>query len=410
MKNNNLIEKDTFLLETVSISEDTLKHLLKQYRNYSRDQLLSALRLVLPKQSRLHSLFQSNDYVNHYTDQDLRNTLKQTIQQRLNRLRKYKQTLESKQSKKDHLHMKKSIDRNQFPIGHPLRNTRIPLPLRKAPWWIYGIVNNHNTRNAFNQIKDLIALSFIEHNRINIVRMDFYLPEEDKEDLDRVTEYFNHLLSNTLYRTDYYLDYICSKEYTKDCGVHLHCLFLLDGNKIKNEVEFITTVGRDWDRIVGKEHSWYSANLHKGKYPDLSPCLGVIRYDEFFKIERLVHCCKYLIKSLNDREWLVKLGLNPRSRLFTMSFTSDRLYQIDENNKRFRAEIGNNRKYLCCYDWIYSIKLNTAHSVFSPSFTPKEAGITNLIDLADYLKENKSFNGKERDLVLVEENGLYYSR
>lgn len=410
MKNNNLIEKDTFLLESVSISEDTLKHLLKQYRNYSRDQLLFALRLALPKQSRLHSLFQSNDYVNHYTDQALRNTLKQIVQQHLSRLRKYKQTLESKLSKKDYLHMRKPIDRNQFPIDHPLRNTRIPLPLRKAPWWIYGIVNNHNTRNAFNQIKDLIALSFIEHNKITVVRMDFYVSDKDKEDLDRVTEYFNRLLSNTLYRTDYYLDYICSKEYTKDCGVHLHCLFLLDGNKIKNEVEFILLLGVTWDRIVGKEHSWYSANLHKKKYPDLAPCLGIIEYHEFFKIERLVHYCKYFLKNLNDREWLEQLGLNPRSRLFTMSFISDRLYQIDENNKRFREEIGNNRKYLCCYDWIYSIKLNTAHSVFSPSFTPKEAGITNLINLADYLKENKSFNGKERDLVLVEENGLYYSR
>ena len=393
-----------------NISEDTLELLLKQYRNYSRDQLLFALRLVLPKQSRLHSLFQSNDYVNHYTDQDLRNTLKQIVQQRLSRLRKYKQTLESKQSKKDHLHMRKSIDRNQFPIDHPLRNTRIPLPLRKAPWWIYGISNSPNTRNAYLQIKDLIALSFIEHNRINVVKMDFYVSDKDKENIDRVTEYFNRLLSNTLYRTDYYLDYICSKEYTKDCGVHLHCLFLLDGNKIKNELPFITKVGRGWDRIVSKEHSWYSANLHKGKYPDLSPCLGIIRYDEFFKIERLVHCCKYLIKDLNDREWLVKLGLNPRSRLFTMSFTSDRLYQIDENNKRFKEEIGDNRKYLCCYDWIYSIKLNTAHSAFSPSFTSKEAGITNLINLADYLKENKSFNGKERDLVSVVENGLYYLR
>ena len=393
-----------------NVSEDTLKLLLKQYRNYSRDQLLFALRLVLPKQSRLHSLFQSNDYVNHYKDQDLRNTLKQMVQQRLSRLRKYKQTLESKLSKKDYLHMRKPIDRNQFPIDHPLRNTRIPLPLRKAPWWIYGIVNNHNTRNAFNQIKDLIALSFIEHNRINVVRMDFYVPEEDKNDIDRVTEYFNRLLSNTLYRTDYYLDYICSKEYTKDCGIHLHCLFLLDGNKIKNEVEFILLLGVTWDRMVGKKYSWYSANLHKNKYPDLAPCLGIIEYHEFFKIERLVHYCKYFLKNLNDREWLEQLGLNPRSRLFTMSFISDRLYQIDENNKRFRAEIGDNRKYLCCYDWIYSIKLNTAHSVFNPSFTPKEAGITNLINLADYLKENKSFNGKERDLVSVVENGLYYSR
>lgn len=85
MKNKTLDEKDTFLLESVSISEDTLGLLLKQYRNYSRDQLLFALRLVLPKQSRLHSLFQSNNYVNHYKDQDLRNTLKQMVQQRLSR-------------------------------------------------------------------------------------------------------------------------------------------------------------------------------------------------------------------------------------------------------------------------------------------------------------------------------------
>ena len=393
-----------------NISEDTLELLLKQYRNYSRDQLLFALRLVLPKQSRLYTLFQSNDYVNHYTDQDLRNTLKQTIQQRLSRLRKYKQTIESKQSKKDHLHMRKSIDRNQFPIDHPLRNKRIPIPLRKAPWWIYGISNSPNTRNAYLQIKDLIALSFIEHNKISVIRMDFYLPEEDKKDIDKITGYINSLLNTTLYRKDEYLDYICSKEYTENCGIHLHCLFLLDGGKVKNELNLISEIGKKWDTLVGKKHSWYSANLHKSKYPDLSPCLGVIRYDEFFKIERLVHCCKYLIKDLNNREWLVELGLNPRSRLFTMSFTSDRLYQIDENNKRFREEIGDNRKYLCCYDWIYNIKLNTAHSVFSPSLIPKETGITNLINLADYIKENKNFNGKEKDLVEIEQNDLYYSR
>ena len=304
--------------------------------------------------------------------------------------------------------MRQTIDRDSLPIGHPLRNKHIPLPLRRAPNWLYNIDSSPNTTNSYLQIKDLIALSFIEHNKIMVVRMDLYVSDKDKQNLDKVNWYFNRLLSNTLYRMDYYLDYVCSKEYTEDCGIHLHGLFLLDGGKIKSEVEFILLVGVTWDRLVGKKYSWYSANLHKSKYPDLSPCLGVIRYDEFFKIERLVQYCKYFLKSLNDREWLERLGLNPRSRLFTMSFTSDRLYQIDENNKRFREELGNNRRFHCSYDWIYKIRLTTTDTVFKSLLGLK--GNKKQIDITRYIKENKSFNGKERDLVLVEENGLYYSR
>lgn len=408
MNNNNVIKKETFLLE--SVSEDTIKTILKEYKFYSREQLISTLKLILPKHSTLHSLLQSRDYVNLYQDKDLRNTLRITAKQQLNRLRKYKQTIESKHSKKDHLHMIKPIDRDIFPIGHPLRNKHIPLPLRKAPEWMYGIESSPNTRNSYLQIKDLIALSFIEHNRIMVVRMDFYVSDKDKQNLDQVNEYFSRLLSNTLYRMDYYLDYICSKEYTEETGIHLHCLFLLDGNKIKNEKEFILLVGISWDRMVGKEHSWYSSNLHKSKYPDLAPCLGIVRYDEFFKIERLIHCCKYLIKGLNDREWLDRLGLNPRSRLFTTSFITDRLYQIAENNTRFREEIGDNRRFHCSYDWLYKIKLNTTNTIFSSTLLPDKRNNSKLIHLTDYMKENRNFTGKERDLVSVVENGFYYSR
>ena len=234
--------------------------------------------------------------------------------------------------------------------------------------------------------------------------MDFYVSDKDKEDLNRVTEYFNRLLSNTLYRTEYYLDYICSKEYTKDCGVHLHCLFLLDGNKIKNELPFITKVGRDWDRIVGKEHSWYSANLHKSKYPDLSPCLGIVEYHDFFKIERLVQYCKYFLKNLSNREWLK--GKN--KRLFSISKTSDRLYQIDENNRRFKEEIGNNRRFHCSYDWIYHIRLTTTDTVFKSLLGLKSS--KKQIDITRFIKENKNFIGRETDLVENEQNDLYYSR
>jgi len=387
-----------------SISKDSLKTILKEYKFYNRTQLISALSLITPKNQFLYHFTRDTDILPLLTDNQLRSMVYQQTRKRLKALSKRTKTRKSNIDKKDHLSMRLPIDRNQFPIDHPLRNKRIPLPLRRAPDWLFSIESNPITRNAYLQIKDLIALSFIEHNRINVVRMDLYVSDKDKEDLDRVTEYFNRLLSNTLYRTDYYLDYICSKEYTKDCGVHLHCLFLLDGNKIKNELPFITKVGRDWDRIVSKEHSWYSANLHKSKYPDLSPCLGIVEYHDFFKIERLVQYCKYFLKNLSNRDWLE--GKN--KRLFSISKTSDRLYQIDENNKRFKEEIGNNRRFYCSYDWIYHIRLTTTDTVFKSLLGLK--GNKKQIDISRYIKENKSFNGKERDLVLVEENELYYSR
>ena len=391
-----------------SISEDTLKTILKEYKFYSREQLLSTLKLITPKNQSLYLLTQDTSISSHLTDQDLRNLVYRETKKQLKTLIKLKQKYASNIDKKDYLHMRQTIDRDKLPTGHPLRNKHIPLPLRRAPNWLYDIDSSPNTRNSYLQIKDLIALSFIEHNKIMVVRMDFYLNDKDKQNLDKVNWYFNRLLSNTLYRMDYYLDYICTKEYTEDCGIHLHCLFLLDGGKIKSEVEFILLTGVSWDRMVGKKHNWYSANLHKSKYPDLAPCLGIVRYDEFFKIERLVQYCKYFLKSLNDREWLESLGLNPKSRLFTMSYISDRLYQIDENNTRFREELGNNRRFYCSYDWIYHIRLTTTDTVFKSLLGLKSN--KKQIDISRYIKENKSFNGKERDLVLVEENELYYSR
>ena len=308
--------------------------------------------------------------------------------------------------------MVRPINRNTFPENHPLRNTRIPLPLREAPWWMWGINGNQTTYRTFNQIKDLIALSFIEHNKIMVVRMDFYLSEEDKKDIGKVNKYFNNLMANTVYNLNYYLDYICCKEYTEDCGIHLHCLFLLDGSKIKNELEFISTVGKRWDRIVGKEHSWYSANLHKRKYPDLAPCLGILEYRNFFQIERLVHYCKYFIKHLNDRDWLDKIeGATKQTKLFTMSFISDRMYQIDENEKRFKEGTGTNRKYHCSFSWLNHLKLSTTYTIFKPLYYHSDRiHFGTLIDIREFIKPNSRFTGKEKDLVEIEQNDLYYSR
>nr|DAX43064.1 MAG TPA: Inovirus Gp2 [Caudoviricetes sp.] len=395
-----------------STSKDTLKQILKHYKFYDRTQLISALTLVFPKNQSMHHVILSPLYQQHVKDRHLKDLLYKQTKKRLKAISKQLKTKKSKINKKDNLHMVRPINRNTFPENHPLRNTRIPLPLREAPWWMWGINGNQTTYRTFNQIKDLIALSFIEHNKIMVVRMDFYLPEEDKKDISKVNKYFNNLMANTVYNLNYYLDYLCCKEYTEECGIHLHCLFLLDGSKIKNELEFISTVGKRWDRIVDKEHSWYSANLHKRKYPDLAPCLGILEYRNFFQIERLIHYCKYFIKHLNDRDWLDKVeGATKQTKLFTMSFISDRMYQIDENEKRFKEGTGTNRKYHCSFSWLNHLKLSTTYTIFKPLYYHSDRiHFGTLIDIREFIKPNPCFTGREKDLVEIEQNDLYYSR
>ena len=386
------------------INKDYLSKLLTTYKTLSREEIISTLRLIVSRKERLYDLLYSSIYLDNRSTKYLRSLLHNYAKKRLKVIKKQTIAIDRNINKKDNFHMMQPIDRTKFPKDHILRNTNIPIPTKKSPWWMYTIDSNPVTRNAYLQVKDLIALSFIEHNKIFAVRMDFYVPEEYKDNLDKINKSFNSMMINLMYQLDYYLDFVCVREYSEKRGIHLHCLFLLNGNKVKDCVDLVHLVSRYWSKQFGTEEVLiHCSNFDKDKYPDKGEGLGLIEYWEYFKIEKLIQYCKYIIKDVSERDWLNKLGdgrVIDKTRLFSISKTSDRLYQIDENNKRFKEEIGNNRKYLCCYDWIYSISLRTTYSVFSPPDTDK----TNekvVHDIRKYIKSNPRFIGKERDTVTV---------
>lgn len=386
------------------INKDYLSKLLTTYKTLSREEIISTLRLIVSRKERLYDLLYSNIYLDNRSTKYLKSLLYNYAKKRLKVIKKLIISIDRNINKKDNFHMLKPIDRTKFPKDHILRNSNIPVPTKKSPWWMYTIDSNPVTRNAYLQVKDLIILNFIEHNKIYAVRMDFYVPEEYKDNLDKINKSFNSMMINLMYQLDYYLDFVCVREYSEKRGIHLHCLFLLNGNKVKDCIELVHLVSKYWSKQFGTEEVLiHCSNLDKDKYPDKGEGLGLIEYWEYFKIEKLIQYCKYIIKDVSEREWLNKLGNGEgknRSRLFTISWYQDRLYQIDENNRRFRAEIGNNRKYICCYDWIYSINLRTTYSVFSPPDTDK----TNekvVHDIRKYIKPNPRFTGKEKDTVTV---------
>lgn len=386
------------------INKDYLSKLLTTYKTLSREEIVSTLRLIVSRKERLYDLLYSNIYLDNRSTKYLRSPLYNYAKKRLKVIKKQMIAIDRNINKKDNFHMMQPIDRTKFPKDHILRNTNISVPIKKSPWWMYTIDSNPVTRNAYLQVKDLIALNFIEHNKIFAVRMDFYVPEEYKDNLDKINKSFNSMMINLMYQLDYYLDFVCVREYSEKRGIHLHCLFLLNGNKVKDCIDLVHLVSQYWGKQFGTEEVLiHCSNLDKDKYPDKGEGLGLIEYWEYFKIEKLIQYCKYIIKDVSERDWLNKLGngrVIDKTRLFSISKTSDRLYQIDENNKRFREKIGNNRKYLCCYDWIYSINLRTTYSVFSPPDTDK----TNekvVHDIRKYIKPNPRFIGKEQDTVTV---------
>lgn len=394
------------------VSKDYLSKLLTTYKTLSREEIISTLRLIVSKKERLYDLLYSNIYLDNRSTKYLRSLLYNYAKKRLKSIKKLVISIDRNINKKDNFYMMQPIDRTKFPKDHILRNSNIPVPTKKSPWWMYTIDSNPVTRNAYLQVKDLIILNFIEHNKIFAVRMDFYVPEDYKDNLDKINKSFNSMMINLMYQLDYYLDFVCVREYSEKRGIHLHCLFLLNGNKVKDCIELVHLVSKYWSKQFNTEEVLiHCSNLDKDKYPDKGEGLGLIEYWEYFKIEKLIQYCKYIIKDVSEREWLNKLGngrVIDKTRLFSISKINDRLYQIEENNRRFREEIGNNRKYLCCYDWIYSINLRTTYSVFSPPDTDK----TNekvVHDIRKYIKPNPRFTGKEQDTVTVPP-ALYYSR
>ena len=83
-----------------SISKDTLKQILKHYKFYNRTQLISALRLITPKNQSPYHLTQDTDILPLLTDKDLRSMVYQQTRKRLKAIIKQSKTKKSKINKK----------------------------------------------------------------------------------------------------------------------------------------------------------------------------------------------------------------------------------------------------------------------------------------------------------------------
>ena len=363
-----------------TIISDDVNQLDKDSRSFSvleynqqtkdRETLINQLKSVTPKNSFNYKLLSNPDYLNTLTLDDLkvilmeRNklNLKHTnnkIKGKVEKQRQYKLY-----NTKDNLGFRRCINRNQLPREHVLRkNPYLPIPKKRSLDWHYNIPSNHNTIFAFNKIKNLLHLLFIRNTRIYVIRMDLFTDYTEAKDLEKVNGMFNRLFVERLYKDELFLSYCCSRENSEE-GIHLHCYFFFKDMDFTSAYRRIWKLGEKWKEVGGKR--WYSRNLAEDKLPhwELNSIIGRVDYNDFFRIEKLLHCMKYLIKDLGKRDWLGESEGNGPNKLFTCTSIVKDLDVI----KQYEDDVSNNKivrnGHYLSYQWLYRIGLNYNDTVF----------------------------------------------
>ena len=361
------------------------------YSHYTREELINKPIEHLPVNNLYREQLLSNrDFTDNQSLTKLRDIYSKLINRLLRVSRRIRKSRERKSDRNDYYGFCREYTREDFPIDHYFRREYVRLPLKKLHYWIdLDSMTKDKLRNiriAFANIRDLIQSLFMVHNRIIVVRLDFGLKER-KEDLPFINSCFNKLLDYLEYHHKEYLAYICSREYKEQKGIHLHCFMFLNAKLVKNEKEFVENVRRMWgkyttrglekdDNVVNESckrrvKEWingyvYCRNYDKNKLPDEGECLGLVKYTDVLTIEKLVVLSKYLIKDMGERDWLVKTGNNPKSRLFTCTSVANYASLNTDYHDRLTLNVDYNREYLVRLDWIQEIKLQNEYSLFDP--------------------------------------------
>lgn len=121
------------------------------------------------------------------------------------------------------------------------------------------------------------------YSRINNIRVDlsYKKPYSDEITLDEANKDINRLLNNrrskpTIFENN--IGYIIKKEYTDAKGMHFHCMFIFDGNKIMKDSFKGDQIGKYWNQITLDRGSFYNCNKGKEKYDENG--IGLLDYKD----------------------------------------------------------------------------------------------------------------------------------
>lgn len=115
-------------------------------------------------------------------------------------------------------------------------------------------------------------------------------------------------------------------------GFHYHCMFFLDGSKVREDVSWARTVGELWERATEGQGVYYNCNRAKSNYRACG--IGMIEHSDREKRRNLQKAAIYLTKI----EYYMRIATEGRARTFGRG----------EMPKRVMKKRGRPRRLLPC--------------------------------------------------------------
>lgn len=155
-----------------------------------------------------------------------------------------------------------------------------------------------------------------KYSKLNIIRVDlaYKKPYSQTTTLEDANNDFNHMLNNTRSKPSIFehkVGYVSKREHTEDKGIHLHTMFIFDGQNVQKDAFKADQIGKYWEEITKGKGSYH--NCHRNTYERNG--IGILEHNDSDKRKILYDTViPYLCKEEQDVE---PLKGNKKDRAFT---------------------------------------------------------------------------------------------
>lgn len=186
------------------------------------------------------------------------------------------------------------------------------------------MTNHKNVTKRIESTKKYIDELQKKYSKLNIVRVDlaYKKPHSDNVTLEEANNHSSHMLNNRRSKPNVFKDqigYVFKKEFTEDKGVHIHALFIYDGQKVQNGTFKAEQIGKYWENEITQGEGSYH-NCHRNKYKNNG--VGIIDHKDSDKRKILdEQVIAYLCKDDQD---ISPVKESKKDRAFTRGIITKR--------------------------------------------------------------------------------------
>lgn len=128
--------------------------------------------------------------------------------------------------------------------------------------------NKKTVNKRIKSTKEYIDSLQEKHSKLNIVRNDLYYSKEfsKKRTLDDANKYLGRMFNNSRSKPTIFKDivgHVIKREFTEDKGVHIHALFIFDGQIVHKDKLKGKQIGEYWSNEITKnEGAYHNCNMN----------------------------------------------------------------------------------------------------------------------------------------------------